>query len=84
MAKRKAKAEPEPTLESLTALWDKLGLPEDAFVGDLEDACDDEAAMMFENIKAETIREQLYFLYLHGFALKRLEELINEYAAEKA
>ncbi len=83
MAKRK-KPEPKavPSIDELVSLAKKVGLPAGAFDGDLEDACDDEAEIMKENVKSESLGEQLQFLHMHGYQLGRLAELIRELAKE--
>lgn len=81
---RKKKAAPVETLtlSKLCKIAEEIGLPEGVFDGDLEDACDDEAELMKENIKSDTLYEQLEFLYLHGFQLNRLEQMIHGLAKE--
>ena len=78
MAKRKTKG--GPSLDDLVKLASELKLPEGAFDGDLRDAADDEANLIYDNVKEEALYEQLEFLHMHGFQLGRLEELIREHA----
>lgn len=73
----------EPTYQSLAKLAADLGMPDGALDGDLQDAADEEAQLIYELIKDESLEDQLEFLYLHGFQMGRLEEIIREYAAEQ-
>ncbi len=74
----------EPTIaqqiEDLVALARDANLPEGAFDGDIEDACNMEALMMMEETKESNLRDQLEFLHQHGFQIGRLAELIREAA----
>lgn len=82
--RKKPKQSDGPTLHELTALAQHLELPAGVFDGDLRDAADDEADMIYEDAQNSTLREQLEFLHMHGYQLGRLEEIIREYAAEEA
>lgn len=72
----------EPSLEDklfdLEELYHALGVEGDALLGEVEDAAEVEAALIVENIMSESVFERLKFLYLHGYELGRLEEIIRE------
>lgn len=78
MAKKRQKG--ELSVEKLAELFDNLSVPENALQGDLRDAADSEADLIYDDVKNENVEEQIQFLYLHGFGLARLEEIIREYA----
>lgn len=70
-------------LEDLSQLWGKLNLPDDAFNGDLRDAADEEADLIYENIKESVALEKLEFLYIHGWEIGRLEQMVREWKKEE-
>ncbi len=69
-------------LKELAELAGKLNLADDALDGDLRDAADEEANLIYDNIKDAVMLEKLEFLYMHGYQLGRLREIIEELAAE--
>ena len=82
MAKKQKKTATE-SLEDLVEYAHKLRLPDGAFDGDLQDAADMDAELAYETVKDAVLLEQLEFLYLRGWQLVRLKEMIKELAEEK-
>jgi hypothetical protein len=80
VAKKKAKPERRPAdqLRDLEALVCQLNLPADFIDDDLRDCADEEAMLIYENVRNAGMEEKLAFLYHHGYELGRLEELIQE------
>lgn len=79
MAKRKTKkSSTSESLEDIAELAGKLNVPDDALDGDLRDACDDDADMAYQEIKESVWLDKLNFLYLHGFSISRLREIVVE------
>lgn len=85
MTKKKAQSGKQTTqeqLEDLAELAASLNVPDDAFEGDLRDAADMEADKLFDGIKDAVLLDKLEFLWLSGYQLGRLRELIEEYAQQ--
>lgn len=78
-AKKKAK---EPNIDDLVKLAEELNLPSGAFDGDIDDLCEEQARLHAENVKRDTLRDQLEFLNQGGFYRSRLAQLIRELSEE--
>jgi hypothetical protein len=63
----------------LAEFAEKQNLADDAFDGELQDECDNEATLMFDNLKGGTWREKMEFLLSNGFTPTRLRQLIRQY-----
>jgi hypothetical protein len=86
VARKRKKPDGPPVgdrFQKLVDLARSLGLPDGAFDDDLEDAANREAELIFELMTSESLYRQLEFLYLHGFDLGRLEELIRERSTDQ-
>lgn len=87
MARKKKNPPGEPTLDEqiaeLVTLAESLDLPDDALDGDLHDAAEEEAELIYEGIVEDTLHEQLKFLAMHGWHLSRLAEMLREAAKNK-
>jgi hypothetical protein len=75
MAKKK-----QMSATDLAKLCQSLNVPDEAFDGDLRDAADDAAELIFETVKGQDWDEKFQFLMDHGFQPGRLQQLIEEYA----
>ncbi|MCI0462479.1 MAG: hypothetical protein L0Z62_36475 [Gemmataceae bacterium] len=65
-------------LEDLSELAGKLNAPDGFLDDELQDACDADARLTFEEIRRSILLDQLEFLYLRGYQVGRLRELIEE------
>jgi hypothetical protein len=91
MAKRKAgKAEAkrgapssQERLEDLAELAGKLNLPDDALDGDLRDAVNEEANLIYKGVKDSVLLDKLEFLHRRGYQIGRLKTIIEELSRTK-
>ncbi len=86
MPAKKKPAKPDPMIddqiEDLVELWQKRNLPDGALEDDLQDACNDEAELIMENMRSESLFEQLKFLHMHGYGIEEIKELIEGWKNE--
>jgi hypothetical protein len=74
-----AKEKPlDHSLADLVELAEATGFDPDILDEELEAAADDERDMILENVRSESLHRRLEFLYFHGYALGRLEEIIKK------
>jgi len=77
MPRRKKEPTTDETIGILVKLAESNGFDPEILDGEIRSAAEDEAELIYENTKSESLRRQLEFLFFHGYALGRLREIIT-------